>query len=259
MSLEALEAIRLFELDAIIAAIRSEAPEKGRVLEIGAGTGWQAKAIAKEGYRVEAIDLPTSVYAQDRVYPIKDYDGHVIPFPDGEFDMVYSSNVLEHVAHADAFQKEILRVLKPGGVAVHVVPSGSWRFWSNIAHYPYMLRAIRRRVLTKRVEPDEPVGNGLRRGHEKDVSNILKRLFIPSRDGEVGNAFTEIYYLSRWRWTSLFERNGWKIEDRKSNHIFYTAYYLLGTSLSPKARSYASRMMGGSCHVYLLRAPGRVH
>jgi hypothetical protein len=64
------------------------------VLDIGAGTGVQAQMMTGAGYAVEAIDMPTSVYANDGVFPIHDYDGHRIPFPEATFDVVCSSNVL---------------------------------------------------------------------------------------------------------------------------------------------------------------------
>jgi SAM-dependent methyltransferase len=47
-----------------------------------------------------------------------------LPFPAGTFDVVYHSQVLEHVPRADApqFLRECLRVLKPGGLMRVVVP-----------------------------------------------------------------------------------------------------------------------------------------
>ena len=98
---------------------------RGRLLEIGAGTGWQALALVKRGYEVSAVDLPASKYAGDRVFPVIDYDGHTLPFKDGAFGMVYSSNLLEHIPHLEAFQQEIHRVLRPDGCVVHVLPSSS--------------------------------------------------------------------------------------------------------------------------------------
>ncbi len=61
-----------------------------------------------------------------------------LPFPDGEFDVVISDQVLEHV-EADPFAaiEETRRVLKPNGVAVHTTvfmypihgaPGDFWRF-----------------------------------------------------------------------------------------------------------------------------------
>ncbi len=47
-----------------------------------------------------------------------------IPFPDNTFDVVYHSQVLEHIPkeQAPAFIKECFRVLKPGGIIRVVVP-----------------------------------------------------------------------------------------------------------------------------------------
>ena len=46
-------------------------------------------------------------------------------FDDGLFDIVFSSNIMEHVQHVEEFQQEIKWALKWGGVAVHILPSGS--------------------------------------------------------------------------------------------------------------------------------------
>ena len=56
----------------------------------------------------------------------------LFPFPTSYFDVVYSSNVLEHVNEPPKVIGEIIRVLKPGGHAQIVVPNyGSW--WEG--HY----------------------------------------------------------------------------------------------------------------------------
>ncbi|MBZ6076255.1 class I SAM-dependent methyltransferase [Microvirga puerhi] len=63
---------------------------------------------------------------------LQDAFGEAIPFPDEHFDFVYSSNVLEHVQSPQKVISESLRVLKPGGLLLFVVPNyGSW--WEG--HY----------------------------------------------------------------------------------------------------------------------------
>ena len=46
------------------------------------------------------------------------YDGNCIPFQNSVFDIVYSKQVLEHVRFPDDAIKEIVRVLKPGGLFI---------------------------------------------------------------------------------------------------------------------------------------------
>jgi len=54
----------------------------------------------------------------------------------------YSSHMLYHAVDLDAIAGEISRVLRPGGVAVHVLPSASWRFWTTVAHYPNLVKKL---------------------------------------------------------------------------------------------------------------------
>lgn len=67
------------------------------------------------------IDIAPEFTKQDNVYKgdIRD-----IPFNDDVFEQIYAVHILEHVARQDHVQaaKEVLRVLKPGGVAWIEVP-----------------------------------------------------------------------------------------------------------------------------------------
>jgi len=142
MSLKHLKAIRLDELNKVILELKTEKPSGSKLLEIGAGTGWQAKALTQQGYTVEAIDIKESNYSEERIWPVLDYDGKTIPFDDNSFDMIFTSNVLAHIPHLEDFQAEIKRVLKEDGIVLHVVPSGSWRFWTNITHYFFVIKSF---------------------------------------------------------------------------------------------------------------------
>jgi SAM-dependent methyltransferase len=45
-----------------------------------------------------------------------------LPFPEGSFDMVYASHVLEHIDEDAKAIAEISRILSPGGIAILPVP-----------------------------------------------------------------------------------------------------------------------------------------
>ena len=106
-----LESIRTFELNLVLKLL----PPDGKILEIGAGTGWQAQALENRGYVVSAIDLVSSNYTKHRIWPVTEYDGKIIPFVDNTFDIIFSSNTLVMIPGVFELQKEIMRVLKPGG------------------------------------------------------------------------------------------------------------------------------------------------
>ncbi len=213
-TLSHLEAIRASELKEAL----SYFPLEGRVLEIGAGTGWQAKALAAKGYNVSAIDVSVSNLKAERIYPIIDYDGKEIPFGNNTFDIVFSGNVLEHIEHIYEFQKEIHRVLKPNGVAIHVLPSSSWRLWSNI-------------------------------------TEILKKWRIPLVHGEIAvNAFVEIYTFSRKSWLNVFRETGWEIENLQSMGLFYTGSSIMDSRLTIGFRRSLSQVLGSSCNIFVLKS-----
>lgn len=63
--------------------------------------------------------LPTAI-GIDLDYP--GYDGLRLPFQDGTQDYVFSSHCLEHIQDDEGSLREWLRVVKPGGHVIVVVP-----------------------------------------------------------------------------------------------------------------------------------------
>ena len=101
----------------------------GRVLDVGCGAGYGSAHLARHGAKVLAFDGSAVAiehsrlrYAGDTVtFEVADLN-EPLPLGDGAFDLVFSSNVFEHVGNVDALAAECARVLAPGGVAVIAVP-----------------------------------------------------------------------------------------------------------------------------------------
>ena len=94
-------------------------------LDLGCGTGRHALWLATAGAKVTALDFSEGMLDEARrkrgaeqVRFVR-HDIHTaLPFEDGEFDLVVSGLVLEHLRELGAFFTEVKRVLKSGGRAV---------------------------------------------------------------------------------------------------------------------------------------------
>lgn len=98
-----------------------------KVLEIGGGNGYQASLISATGANIISIDIATPSPGIQTYFPVQIYDGRHIPFPEEEFDVIFSSNVLEHIRDLEAIFSEIRRVIKPDGLIIHILPTPTWR------------------------------------------------------------------------------------------------------------------------------------
>ncbi|NOG64562.1 MAG: class I SAM-dependent methyltransferase [Chloroflexi bacterium] len=228
------------------------------ILEIGAGAGWQAQIAASLGCTVISVDIPQSNYAMLQEWPILIYDGKHIPLADHSVDVIFSSNVMEHIPHIELFQLEMQRVLSPRGYAIHIMPNANWRFWTDLTLYPDTMRRIYRKTwktfinLHARVTSEQ--ANYINQTHSpknKTTQKVLWELLWPCRHGETGNTVTEFYYFSRSRWTKLFQRYGWKMQQVLPNQLFYTGH-LIFPYLDLKRRAQLSRILGSVSHIYVM-------
>lgn len=221
-----------------------------RLLEIGAGTGQQAKILASKGYNVTAIDLPSSHYYGQRVFEVMDYDGQSIPCETGSVDIIFSSNVLEHVSEIDTFLEETLRVMKDDGVAIHILPTSSCRNWSLLAHYVWAVRRIM--ALRSTRSPDTSMRQSAAPKRPSGMSQWLSTLF-PPRHGERGTALTESIYYSAYWWKHRFQAHGMSVEKTYKNQLFYTMANAFTDRISIENRGRLARYLGSACRIYILK------
>jgi SAM-dependent methyltransferase len=250
-SLNWINRIRAWELDHIAQHFWPGA----HILEIGAGTGQQALDLSARGFVVTAIDLSNSVHRESRVFPIVNYDGACIPFPDRSFDLVFSSNVLEHVTDLSQMHSEIKRVLKPKGRAIHVLPTHSWRFWTMLDAFLYALKQIK--TLQSEVLLRTPVTRSELRRLRKAWGMVGERICEPFRQhrhGARGSLISEIWLFHPNCWRRNFRQNGFLIEREAPLGLFYTGNLVFGRRLSMAARERLAQYFGSACHVFVLKA-----
>lgn len=90
------------------------------VLDVGGGPGYFADAFHARGAGYVGLepDVGEMSAAGIEVAAGVRGDGAALPFRDDAFDVVYSSNVAEHVPDFTALGDEMVRVTRPGGLAV---------------------------------------------------------------------------------------------------------------------------------------------
>ncbi len=94
--------------------------KRKRLLDLGCGIKPFLPVYGKYSESSVGIDVAQTPHGTSMVDVI--YDGKKIPFPDGEFDYVFCTEVMEHVPEPKDFLNEIHRVLKPGGVLIMTIP-----------------------------------------------------------------------------------------------------------------------------------------
>jgi ubiquinone/menaquinone biosynthesis C-methylase UbiE len=107
------------------------------VLDVGCGSGWFSREAARRGARVTSLDIAIQLLHETRrkVHTERvNADACALPFADASFDLVISSECIEHTLDPRLALREIHRVTRPGGRLVVTVPNQAWHFSATIAH-----------------------------------------------------------------------------------------------------------------------------
>ena len=247
-----LERIRRQELG----RVKRWIPPAARVLEVGGGSGFQAALLASSGCDIVAIDIagtpgPTKLGFQKQYWPVQVYDGHHLPFGEAAFDVVYSSNMLYHVEDLPGFLAEINRVLRPGGLALHLLPSASWRLWTNLTYYMDLFRLVGLRL---RRQGTRGLGQPVTGGAKRPLIPRFRRMLLPSPLGPSRNTTAELFRFRRARWLEVFRRAGYVQIETAGGGLFYTGH-LIFPGLPFSIRRVMAKVLGSASHEFVMRRP----
>ena len=98
---------------------------KGRLLDIGAGTGFFAGHMQQSGWEVTALEPDSSArQTAFELYGLKaEPAGSLFSLPDKSFDVITMWHVLEHVHELHEYLDKCRTLLKPGGTLIIAVPN----------------------------------------------------------------------------------------------------------------------------------------
>ena len=251
---EHLDTIRGAEIDRVVPHL----PVGAHILELGAGTGKQALELQRRGFRVTAIEMVTSNYAEHRVFPSSTMMAQLFRWQTPSVDVVYSSNVLEHVPHL-------------------VESSPSFGVCSPRAGFVFMFCPRMRGGSGRRLEPILMLSCISWRGCRNysptacrgQLSSIVwQRLGIGYRGALLGDACndgTESAAISSLRRGCSIPAGGGAILPRTVSpssmtrqwDSFYTGNMVLGANLDLAKRQKLAGMLGSACHLFKVAPTSR--
>ncbi len=99
-----------------------------RALDLGCGDGHFTQVLSRAGARATGLDVAEAALRRARArYPELDFVlGKIdepLPLADNVFDLVWASEVIEHIADTARWLSEVRRVLAPGGRLLLSTPS----------------------------------------------------------------------------------------------------------------------------------------
>lgn len=194
-------------------------PNAKSLFEIGAALGHLLDAARQMGMSVSGLEISSSANKRAREkFGIDLYEGdfEVLDLSSeyNKWDAVYGGDVFEHFLNPKIVVDKIYEMLRPGGVAVLVVPSTFNLFSTAVATFILRLTGKRRRLV------DNPYH--IHEFTSKSAKRIMKRRFNDVRiyndiksprqmnikDGSLAYRIKYLFHLLNYPYTKLFGRNG---------------------------------------------------
>jgi SAM-dependent methyltransferase len=239
-------------VDLIADALPVRAPRNGpiQVLEFGSGRGYQIPYLKAIG-DVFACDLYTSNEIKSMAdirfvqCSIADTD-----FDEGQFDVIFSNHVIEHLDNLSAAFRELKRIGQPECLYAFSVPTNIWLMLTIPEQYRGKLRRFIGAAPPGSKQPPAPKStNGVaERDRTQRRRGSLRSQLLPSGHGvlaDFGKCYSSFKVTS---WSKLFRDHGFSVVAQKP-------LLLYGPSEWPLIPT--TRNLRGICSsvLFLLRKP----
>jgi SAM-dependent methyltransferase len=118
--------------------------ESGHILDFGGGVGIIASEFSRMGFQADLFDLDAEAcsYARERFSnDLNLATSNASEIPDGAYDLVYSSQVIEHLIDPIEHFRQLLNKLRVGGILVLTTPNQqSSEHWFRLRWLDYYLK-----------------------------------------------------------------------------------------------------------------------
>ncbi len=98
-------------------------PKSAKILDSGCASGRQMKQLEDAGYMAWGTDIDNYLQYPFKNFKKLDFCFELLPFKDRTFDVIISSQVIEHLENQFFYLREIHRALKPGGILILSLPN----------------------------------------------------------------------------------------------------------------------------------------
>lgn len=199
-------------------------------LELGAGDGWSSSRLTDRISHLISSDIHPAILersANDHVtYEILDAEKVAAVHASASFDVVLSSNLLEHLPDPVESLRAMLLVTKPSGVAIHIMPSPFWKinqmsfflasqFLRRVERYcsgdlpSWLRRSVKTRQGVRSSAALPPCNNPKSAPKRR---NPLARRLVPPCHGVSSGHLEEFRAFRRSHWTACFREAGYEID-----------------------------------------------
>ena len=204
--------IRRNEVEKVFSFLGSKKFKSG--IEFGAGDGHQTIFLAPHFVTFISSDLnfgriKENQKLSDVQYVKCDADNLEGIFEDKQFDLIFSSNMLEHLSNPKSFLKNVHMILKDGGYNVHVVPNRFVKITFTLFFYANVLTLILDRIIG--LFQGKKIFRGAEIYLENNINVISKnkegrfrKIFIPSIHGNFKSHTEEFTKFGKKSWENLF-------------------------------------------------------
>ncbi len=189
-------------------------------LELGAGDGYQSRLLAHYVRALTVTDFAPEIAGRENAAGLThqacDAERVDEVFPPSAFELIFSSNMMEHLPDPGRALAGMRRVLADGGVAIHIMPSPFWKFTQMVGFYPNaVITRLERYTAPRRAGPAAPSGAAPTWDNNPKLDrrrySYLRRLLWPLPHGVADSNLAEFRLFRPAHWRQCFAEAGFHV------------------------------------------------